>query len=362
MPINSSVGIFGSVGANGKNQHNDVVAIQQRLNDLMHPPRVPLVVDGISGRKTRRMIRDFQKCVCHFNRPDGRVDPVGKTILALNDPGSEGKWAQMSIPEESSQGGGSGGGQSDSDLPKTLDEAVDATIKHIKKEQNMTPGEEAVMRGLLTKIFKGQKGGYTDFGPMGIVTKKQANDMFKSGVTIFKCARIACALGAANATLVTVGAVLSMLAPILMVVGFAIALQKAMQAGGRVYQAVGTSYMTVAWANGDWRPIGCQLVIQNNKSWPEELRMHENEMETYWREGQRSAVKALEDYCSQIAPRAGLSSAETQKALKAILCTIDKKMLARSILSDLAKRLKESGDMNVANNVLLLSDRVNYPH
>jgi hypothetical protein len=100
MPINSSLFISGSVGAGGRNKREDVSAVQQRLNALMHAPRQPLTVDGLSGSKTTRMIRDFQKNVVGFRRGDGRVDPDGKTIRALSDPGSEGAWAQMSIPPQ----------------------------------------------------------------------------------------------------------------------------------------------------------------------------------------------------------------------------------------------------------------------
>ncbi|HKL69069.1 peptidoglycan-binding domain-containing protein [Salibaculum sp.] len=100
MPINSSLFISGSVGAGGRNKNQDVAAVQQRLNDLMNPPRQPLVVDGLSGPKTIRAIRDFQKCVMGFHRGDGRVDPDAKTIRGLSDPSSEGKWAGMSMPSQ----------------------------------------------------------------------------------------------------------------------------------------------------------------------------------------------------------------------------------------------------------------------
>ena len=97
MPINMMINILGSVGAGGKNQLADVRAVQTQLNGLMNPPRRPLTVDGKSGPKTETMIRDFQRSVCGFRRGDGRVDPGGKTLTALNQPMSEGKWAGMSM-------------------------------------------------------------------------------------------------------------------------------------------------------------------------------------------------------------------------------------------------------------------------
>ncbi len=97
MPIYSSIGIRASVGRGGRNESTDVSAVQKRLNDLMKSPRVKLMVDGRSGPKTEAMIADFQKVVLGTAMPDGKVDPNGATIRALNDGSSEGKWARMSM-------------------------------------------------------------------------------------------------------------------------------------------------------------------------------------------------------------------------------------------------------------------------
>lgn len=97
MPIHSSIYIKGSVGRGGRNDRADVAAIQRRLNDLMNPPRKMLAVDGRSGPMTEAMIADFQSGVLNLRRPDRRVDPMGKTIRALNDPASANVWARMSI-------------------------------------------------------------------------------------------------------------------------------------------------------------------------------------------------------------------------------------------------------------------------
>lgn len=96
--INSSIGLMGSVGHNGRNDTLDVTNVQDRLNALMGDSRKLLVVDGLSGSKTRGMIADFQISVAGFQRPDSRVDPIGKTIIALNDPNSASVWQRRSIP------------------------------------------------------------------------------------------------------------------------------------------------------------------------------------------------------------------------------------------------------------------------
>lgn len=92
MVINSTVFVTQSVGQGGRNQMQDVKIVQQRLNELMDAKRVKLDVDGLSGPKTRGMIRDFQRSVLKFGSPDGRVDPNGKTIRAMNDPRSAATW------------------------------------------------------------------------------------------------------------------------------------------------------------------------------------------------------------------------------------------------------------------------------
>lgn len=97
MAINSTMNILGSVGRRGKNNVNDVRAVQTRLNDFTRPPRSFLKVDGKCGPTTEGVIADFQRVVCGSPNPDGKIDPGKKTHAALNDPASEGKWARMSI-------------------------------------------------------------------------------------------------------------------------------------------------------------------------------------------------------------------------------------------------------------------------
>lgn len=96
MPISSTIRIQGSVGAGGRNAAVDAKAVQQRLNDLMRPPRVKLVVDGLVGPKTKAMIGDFQTNVVGLRPADSRVDPNGRTLAALNTAQSEGIWARQS--------------------------------------------------------------------------------------------------------------------------------------------------------------------------------------------------------------------------------------------------------------------------
>lgn len=75
----ASTKLTASVGKNGKNKPEDVVAVQQLLNDS---GGAKLDVDGRVGPKTIRAIGVFQK---QKGGPvDGRVDPGGKTWQALN--------------------------------------------------------------------------------------------------------------------------------------------------------------------------------------------------------------------------------------------------------------------------------------
>jgi len=142
MPINSTVFITGSVGRAGLNSKPDVSAIQQRLNDLMNRPREPLVVDGLSGPKTEGVIADFQSVVLGFRNPDRRVDPMGKTIGALNDPSSEGKWAMMSMAP-TGPGGGAGGVPDD--LPKAYSGTQREKIEKLREAIAKVPDSQPAM-------------------------------------------------------------------------------------------------------------------------------------------------------------------------------------------------------------------------
>ncbi len=78
--------ISDSVGLNGANQPQDVRTVQELLNQNRH--RVPdgreIPEDGIVGPKTIFAIKRFQTSVLGMRNPDGRVDPSGKTLHALN--------------------------------------------------------------------------------------------------------------------------------------------------------------------------------------------------------------------------------------------------------------------------------------
>lgn len=78
--------IRNSVGKNGANRPDDVAVVQNLLNghlDRLAPLR-RLVPDGRCGSLTITAITEFQRRVVGLTSPDGRVDPVGKTLAALN--------------------------------------------------------------------------------------------------------------------------------------------------------------------------------------------------------------------------------------------------------------------------------------
>lgn len=74
-----------SVGFAAANHRNDVIAIQNALNSVpvaRGGPESPLQADGIAGPKTKRRIVEFQQAQFHW--ADGRIDPRGPTLRALN--------------------------------------------------------------------------------------------------------------------------------------------------------------------------------------------------------------------------------------------------------------------------------------
>lgn len=76
--------IRGSVGKTAKNYPDDVFVVQTLLNRHRKPPKKLISVDKIAGGETVQAIIDFQAQVVKLNRPDGRIDPAGKTFVLLN--------------------------------------------------------------------------------------------------------------------------------------------------------------------------------------------------------------------------------------------------------------------------------------
>lgn len=82
--------ISGSVGKGGKNARGDTRVVQDLINSKLSdiPPTPRLVSDGLLGNKTIGAISAFQQRVVKLSSPDGRVDPGGRTITALNGGGT----------------------------------------------------------------------------------------------------------------------------------------------------------------------------------------------------------------------------------------------------------------------------------
>jgi murein DD-endopeptidase MepM/ murein hydrolase activator NlpD len=76
--------ILHSVGVKGKNRKPDVTKIQKALNKIKSPfITEKLVEDGLFGSKTGEAITRFQQKHVFLLKPDGRIDPGGKTIQKL---------------------------------------------------------------------------------------------------------------------------------------------------------------------------------------------------------------------------------------------------------------------------------------
>lgn len=76
-----------AVGTGGKNNPEDVRAVQTLLNNNLYrlTPLAPLAVDGLIGPVTIGAIEEFQRRALGFARPDGRVDPEGRTLVELQN-------------------------------------------------------------------------------------------------------------------------------------------------------------------------------------------------------------------------------------------------------------------------------------
>jgi hypothetical protein len=72
------------VGGSVPNTNADEVKLVQRLLNKHRPaPLNQIAEDGREGPETRSSIAEFQRRVLRMDKPDGRVDPNGKTIQAL---------------------------------------------------------------------------------------------------------------------------------------------------------------------------------------------------------------------------------------------------------------------------------------
>jgi hypothetical protein len=74
-----------SVGAGGRNRPTDVAILQHLLNNALYDvDTVPfLPIDGQADQALTNVIIAFQKLVMKTPKPDGRIDPHGKSITAL---------------------------------------------------------------------------------------------------------------------------------------------------------------------------------------------------------------------------------------------------------------------------------------
>lgn len=78
-----------SVGKNGTNIPDDVRTVRTLLNKFLVPGSLggpPLQMEGKVGKPTINAIKAFQAVYLGHNNPDGRVDPGGKTLTALDGP------------------------------------------------------------------------------------------------------------------------------------------------------------------------------------------------------------------------------------------------------------------------------------
>lgn len=75
--------IAGSVGRKGANDSGDVEIVQKLLSKIALPPLAPVRVTGKIDEQTILAIEHFQTVILKMARPDGTVDPRGKTFEAL---------------------------------------------------------------------------------------------------------------------------------------------------------------------------------------------------------------------------------------------------------------------------------------
>jgi hypothetical protein len=76
--------ISASVGRQGVNLRGDVLSVQQLINDHLPTSLHLLSVDGLCGPHTIAAIEQVERSFLRISHPDGRIDPNGPTLRALN--------------------------------------------------------------------------------------------------------------------------------------------------------------------------------------------------------------------------------------------------------------------------------------
>jgi hypothetical protein len=77
--------ISASVGRGGVNKDADVRTVQELLNKhVLSLGLALLLVDGDAGPNTTDALKKYQKVVVGLSKPDGRIDPGGKTWQSLS--------------------------------------------------------------------------------------------------------------------------------------------------------------------------------------------------------------------------------------------------------------------------------------
>jgi hypothetical protein len=79
VPASGPIALKGSIGARGDNHADDVRAVARRLHTLGFLGAVTADVNAVT-----EAIESYQREVLRWPKPDGRVDPGGKTHEALN--------------------------------------------------------------------------------------------------------------------------------------------------------------------------------------------------------------------------------------------------------------------------------------
>ena len=143
--------IAASVGHNGENRPDDVRSIQKLLNEHSLPPLRPLDVDGHAGEKTIETIRHFQSSKLGLKKPDGRVDPNGRTMRALLDgPGSSDKPAADPAPADESRTP-----REERADRKRRSEFVGGSVREKENTTRIIDGLEPHFRGVRARVISG---------------------------------------------------------------------------------------------------------------------------------------------------------------------------------------------------------------
>ncbi len=357
-----------SVGYGGTNNFGDVVLVQLLLNNhisfgttLSKWGIKPLVADGSIGKwshhdRTVVAITIFQREVLGISKPDGRIDRHGGTIRALKGSPKAPRKPKSTASDEDARYPG----LEEKFKQFNREEKVKSALEEISKKVSLTTAQhaqvEAFLLGAMSSAsnFQGNLSNIQTVVDIGL----DVAAMVKYG---FAGAPIGSGLSTASTVCWTVGQWLGFLGPFTQFAGFVVALDEAMSAGVRVYQATAIAYTVTAWVFEDPYPRQSQALLNRNKTWGYGATK-EADLNLGWKNAQNDTKKMFRKMLHKAAASWQMSPDRAQQTMRLCMKSAGKTKLAQAMQKAIAAQYRKHGDENEATAIANHAATLLYPN